>query len=138
MAKRPDQDKVARILKLVQSNDPAVFFLAAEVRWQADELLWQGEVLIMIVEQLKALGCCCDPEHEDATPPMCYDDWIRCVVRKRELEIKKLKDAIDAGGMHLTLCMSCGRAVIAIPDGMAMCEECAEEAAGATEDTDHE
>lgn len=37
----------------------------------------------MIREDLAALGCC-HGHDSSATPPMMYNDWIRCVVAKRE------------------------------------------------------
>lgn len=37
----------------------------------------------------------------------------------------RLSDAIDAGGWDLSPCGCCGTAVVCLPDGLPMCEECA-------------
>ncbi len=38
--------------------------------------------------------------------------------------------AIDRGGYDVSACMICQELVVCIPDGIAMCEECAEKAGG--------
>ena len=57
---------------------------------RGNEIELGNGVFRMIAEQLKALGCCHDESTHDGTPAMMYDDWILCVVRKRELEIQRL------------------------------------------------
>ena len=37
-----------------------------------------------------------------------------------------LQAAIDRGGWDVSPCMTCGEAVVCLPDGMPMCELCAE------------
>ena len=56
---------------------------------------WEGEVLRMIAATLTAIGC----RHEggqESTPPMMYDDWIKCAVGKREDELRALRESHDA------------------------------------------
>lgn len=40
-------------------------------------------------------------------------------------ELNELKAAIERGGFDLSPCMTCGQAVVCVPDGMPMCEGCA-------------
>lgn len=166
MSDKPDQAKVANALQRAKMSCSLIadaHIIAAQVSYQEGEIQWRDDVLIMIVDTLNELGCCHD-ERVGTRTPMMYSDWIRCVVRKRELEITRLKEdlssrsdmvlkyfeaeertnlyieqlcdgkrvlleAIDAGGMELYQCKGCGRPVVAIPDGLPMCEKCAVEAA---------
>lgn len=41
-----------------------------------------------------------------------------------------LQDAIERGGYDLSPCGSCGNPVVCIPDGLPLCEACAERDAG--------
>jgi len=41
-----------------------------------------------------------------------------------------LQDAIERGGYDLSPCGSCGNPVVCIPDGLPLCEACAERGAG--------
>ena len=43
---------------------------------------------------------------------------------------RKLYEAIERSGFDLSPCMQCGEAVVCIPDGLAMCRQCAEKAGG--------
>jgi hypothetical protein len=43
---------------------------------------------------------------------------------------RALNEAIARGGCDLSVCMDCGAPVVCIPDGMPMCEPCAEKAGG--------
>ena len=43
---------------------------------------------------------------------------------------RKLNEAIERSGFDLSPCMQCGEAVVCIPDGSAMCRQCAEKAGG--------
>ena len=41
-----------------------------------------------------------------------------------------LSDAIDRGGYDVSPCLICQELVVCIPDGLAMCRQCAEKAGG--------
>jgi hypothetical protein len=43
-------------------------------------------------------------------------------------ELNNLAFAIARGGYDVSPCMTCGAATVCIPDGLAMCRECAEKA----------
>ena len=53
-----------------------------------------------------------------------YADWVA----KLQREIEALLKALQAGGMDIAPCKSCGQPVVCIPDGLACCEPCAEKA----------
>jgi hypothetical protein len=40
----------------------------------------------------------------------------------------RLADLLDRSGMDLCCCRKCGKTVISIPDGLALCKDCAEKA----------
>ena len=40
----------------------------------------------------------------------------------------RLAELLDRSGMDLSCCRQCGKAVICIPDGLALCKHCAEKA----------
>lgn len=40
----------------------------------------------------------------------------------------QLTELLDRSGMDLSPCRQCGIAVISIPDGLALCKDCAEKA----------
>lgn len=44
---------------------------------------------------------------------------------KAEAEIDALDEAIDRGGYDVAPCMVCGKAVVAVPDGLPCCMGCA-------------
>ena len=67
----------------------------AEISRLKGDNIWKSEVLGMTAETLKQLGCCHDHELDRSTPPMNYADWIKCVVRKREKEIERLKQKVE-------------------------------------------
>lgn len=54
-----------------------------------------SEIFSMIRETLQAVGCLHDESHGDATPPMMFNDWIRCAVAKREKRVKELEDKVQ-------------------------------------------
>jgi len=39
-------------------------------------------------------------------------------------EIERLRGAITAGGFDLAPCRLCGRTIVCVPDGIALCESC--------------
>ena len=41
---------------------------------------------------------------------------------------KRLAELLDRSGMDISPCRKCGIAVISIPDGLALCKDCAEKA----------
>jgi hypothetical protein len=53
-----------------------------------------------------------------------YADWVA----KLQREIEALLKALQAGGMDIAPCKSCGQPVVCIPDGLACCKPCAEKA----------
>jgi len=53
-----------------------------------------------------------------------YAQWVA----KLQREITALLKAMEAGGMDIAPCKSCGQLVICIPDGLALCKDCAEKA----------
>jgi hypothetical protein len=55
-----------------------------------------------------------------------YAGWVA----KLQREIEALIKAIEAGGMDLSPCKSCGQTVVCVPDGLACCKDCAEKAGG--------
>ena len=57
-----------------------------------------NEILADIAATLAALGCCHEKHGRDAgsTPPMFYAEWIRCVVARREQEIRRLQNILIA------------------------------------------
>ncbi len=57
---------------------------------------WAEEVLAMIAARLEALGCQHPGLSHQSTPPMFYDDWIACVVGKREAESARLREQAEA------------------------------------------
>lgn len=57
---------------------------------------WAEEVLDMIAARLEALGCQHPGLSHQSTPPMFYDDWIACVVGKREAENARLRERAEA------------------------------------------
>lgn len=57
---------------------------------------WAEEVLDMIAARLEALGCQHPGLSHQSTPPMFYDDWIACVVGKREAENARLREQAEA------------------------------------------
>jgi hypothetical protein len=62
-----------------------------------EELDSSDGCLNMIAERLEALGCQHEGSSHESTPPMMYDDWIRCCVAKREKEIARLTAQVEAG-----------------------------------------
>ena len=44
-----------------------------------------------------------------------------------EAEVERLRDAITAGGFDLSPCRMCGRTIVCVPDGLALCESCAKD-----------
>lgn len=40
-------------------------------------------------------------------------------------QVVALQNAVSDGGYDISVCMTCGKPVVCIPDGMAMCEACA-------------
>ena len=84
--------------------------------------------------------------------PIANDGWKQAFPGREELEkVRKqvgdrtvaalevltahhraLTEAIARSGYDLSVCMDCGSPVVCIPDGMPMCEPCAEKA-GATQ-----
>ena len=53
------------------------------------------------------------------------------VIGGKEAEIERLRGAIRRGGWDISPCGACGEAVACLPDGLPMCEACAElEASG--------
>lgn len=64
---------------------------------------WAEDVLAMIADALEAIGCRHPNASHKDTPPMMYDDWIKCAVGRREdtidaqaTEIAALKGALEA------------------------------------------
>jgi hypothetical protein len=41
---------------------------------------------------------------------------------------KRFAELLDRSGMDLCCCRKCGKTVISIPDGLALCKDCAEKA----------
>lgn len=74
---------------------PALLAAYEERERLKEDVMWRSEVLSMIVARLELHGCCHEGKSCDSTPPMCYDDWITCVVAKREREIKRLREERD-------------------------------------------
>jgi len=67
--------------------------LEAEVHaLKNSDLEWQS-VMSMIADRIAHFGgdVCCGEGSRESTPPYSYDDWLTCVIVKRE---KKLKDRI--------------------------------------------
>lgn len=62
-------------------------------------------------------------ESKDGTFYVYNDDARRMAMLMREAALQV--DAIEAGGYDLSLCQ-CGKPVVCIPDGLPMCQECAE------------
>ena len=103
MSDKPDEAEVKRALERAaqwcnddnRDHEPLceedTVLLADQVAWQDGEIEWRDDVLGMIVQRLIHLGCCCEEHDGSSTPPMSYDDWITCVVAKRERNIKRLK-----------------------------------------------
>lgn len=54
-----------------------------------------------------------------------WEAW-RAAVEFQELEI--ISEIADRSGMDLSCCRQCGKTVICIPDGLALCKQCAEKA----------
>ena len=72
--------------------------LAGSVGKMADELdrvrlseEMSTDCFNMIRDELARIGCCHGDGDHAATPPMMFNDWIRCAVAKREQEITELK-----------------------------------------------
>jgi hypothetical protein len=42
--------------------------------------------------------------------------------------MQQLTELLDRSGMDLSPCRKCGKTVICIPDGLALCKDCAEKA----------
>jgi len=42
----------------------------------------------------------------------------------------RLAELLDRSGLDLSFCHKCGKTVICIPDGLAMCKDCSEKAGG--------
>jgi hypothetical protein len=55
-----------------------------------------------------------------------YAQWVA----KLQREIEALLKALQAGGMDIAPCKSCGQPVVCIPDGLALCRACAEKDGG--------
>jgi len=53
-----------------------------------------------------------------------YAEWVN----KLQREIEALLKALQAGGMDIAPCKSCGQPVVCVPDGLACCKRCAEKA----------
>lgn len=96
MPHRP-YDTIQPLLKTLEgliyrySPDPEKFEYG--ITWK-DSAIEADEILSMIAEALKALGCCHGHDHDKSTPPMMYPEWIGCVVVKRNKEIKALQDEV--------------------------------------------
>ena len=54
-----------------------------------------------------------------------WEAW-RAAVELQECEI--IFEIADRSGMDLSPCKSCGQLVVSIPDGLALCKDCAEKA----------
>ena len=98
--------------------------------------LYDG-VFRMIAAQLKALGCCHNESAHDNTPLMMYDDWIRCVVRKRELEIQRLTLIEQATKTYIEICDGTESALVTMLVTMAAFDDLKEAVEPATENDPH-
>lgn len=75
--------------------------LETENKRLEEELSSSDECLIMVAERLQAYGCKCGPTAHKATPPMCYDDWITCVVNSKTEALRAEVERLKAG--HFTV-----------------------------------
>jgi hypothetical protein len=54
---------------------------------------------------------------------------LRGVIVDQEVMFQgRLSDLLNRSGMDISPCRTCGIAVISIPDGLALCKDCAEKA----------
>ena len=54
---------------------------------------------------------------------------LRSVIVDQEVgHQRRLAELLDRSGMDISPCRRCGIAVISIPDGLALCKDCAEKA----------
>ena len=53
-------------------------------------------------------------------------DYFRQRITELILQLDRLRAAIERSGLDLTCCRICGEMVVSIPDGLPMCEVCAE------------
>lgn len=62
-----------------------------------------------------------------------YAQWVAKLQREitgLQREITALLKAMEAGGMDVAPCKSCGQPVVCIPDGLALCRACVEKDGG--------
>jgi hypothetical protein len=99
----------------------------AETRAERDRLREAAEMsdgcLSMVRDALKSLGCRCPDAAHDQTPPMCYDDWIGCVVAKREAQIRDRLRAENAA-LRAVLDADAGCKHPACNIGGGLCADC--------------
>ena len=53
------------------------------------------------------------------------DDFLSQIT-ELTLQVDRLRAAIERSGLDITCCRICGEPVVSIPDGLPMCEACAE------------
>ena len=53
-------------------------------------------------------------------------DDFRHKITELTLQLDRLRAAIERSGLDITCCRICGEMVVSIPDGLPMCEACAE------------
>lgn len=65
---------------------------------------WAEECLHMIKGVLMQFGCKCSPDAHEDTPPMCYPEWIACVVHsavaKDRAALKEAKERLKELHFH--------------------------------------
>ena len=66
--------------------------------------------------------------------PTDNDELAAGHVRQWQQRVGELRDAIDAGGFDLAPCRLCGRTIVCLPDGIALCEQCSRGAAEAAKE----
>ena len=107
-------DALATIIEVVSRSDDFTGCDVAVLEWAADE-----------IERLRqdAFDCSRGDAEQIA--------GLHEVIGGKEAEIERLRGAIRRGGWDISPCGACGEAVACLPDGLPMCEACAErEASG--------
>lgn len=59
-----------------------------------DDYEIDSEIFRIIRDTLEAVGCLHGKRCGESTPPMMYNDWIRCAIAKREQQIRKLRSQL--------------------------------------------
>lgn len=91
---------------VVNADYPSGVFQKTDICKRLDaveeELEGARGCLNMIAERLTSLGCLHGEGSHADTPPMFYDNWIACVVKRAQLDAMKAErvrlDALKAGG----------------------------------------